>query len=223
MHRHERRGPPAARLEHLIPGINMRGFTEEKPGLLVSPNRSSPYETHPIASPMIESFWHILKSGNDKRNIKLWEDLSRFLRGKVVVDIGAGYQHKFGYEIAELCGAAGYVAVEPYHYGHFRRHFDYGGNRLPYAVVAEDMRSFIPRLPNNSVCFLISGIDESILYGIPDRDYQNLNVGITRALDPRGALVSHESILHGKGLTKYPLNHYFEGNSFDGLHVLTKR
>lgn len=214
--------PPVASLESLIPHIDMRGLVEAKPGLLISEDRSSQWETNPIASPVAQIFWWMFKDDAEDAAL-LRSDLRKFLEGQVVVDLGAGYEGTYGYAIAAMSGASGYVGVEPFHYEHFHGHFEYESLPVPYVVVAEDMRSFVPRLPNNSVSFLISGIDECILYRVSNEDYESLNVGVTRSLDPKGALVANSSIVHGKKLTDYPLKHTLaHGGVGGGLRILTK-
>ena len=65
-------------------------------------------------------------------------------------------------------------------------------NKIPVAVVEEDMLSFLKRLPPNSVSIWCSGIDINIL---PDPNYREaVSKEIVRVLHPRGAYVGQSKM-----------------------------
>lgn len=221
--RKERLLSPTARLEDLVPGINTEGLTEIVPGRVVSKGTSHMYETHSIASPMLESFVVSTLRGDTSRSIELRKEITNFFKGKVIVDLGAGYSDAPGYEVAELCDAAGYIGVEPYHHEHLRGDFDYMDASIPYVIVGEDMRTFLPRLNNDSVCFIAGGIDDCILYGVKREGLDALNQQLTRALHPDGALLNYGSIIYGDGLNPYPTQYQLTSLYSSDFNLLVKQ
>ncbi len=81
---------------------------------------------------------------------------------------------------------------------------------IPLSVVCDDMYNFVRNLPNNSVSFLISGIDEALMYnGV---EYMRITmVEAERALSSNGAFLSinhHDflpspSSLHSQSLSSF--------------------
>lgn len=60
-------------------------------------------------------------------------------------------------------------------------------NKIPVAIVEEDMLSFLKRLPDNSVSVLNAGIDKIVM---PDLRYRNsVAKEIIRVLNPQGGYV----------------------------------
>lgn len=221
--RNERLLAPTAHLEDLVPGINTEGLTEIVPGRVVSKNTSHIYETHSIASPMLRHFVSSTLRDDTPRSIELRKELKIFFKDKVVVDLGAGYSDAPGYEVAELCEAAGYIGVEPYHHEHLRGDFDYIEATIPYVIVGEDMRKFLPRLKDNSVSIIAGGIDGCILYGVKREDMDALNQQLSRTLHPDGALLNYGSIIYGDGLNAYPTTYQLTSLYSGDFNLLVKQ
>jgi len=143
----------------------------------------------------------VYKSLNERKiyaenNPELNEALSLFV-GKVVVDLGAG-SYPIGYCIVDYWNARGYIGVEPNYIEdlvsrlqHVEEFAAHKLNRIPFAVVAEDMLGFLRRLPDNSVSIFCSGIDLAI---IPRGNYRDeVAKEIMRVLDPNGVYIGHSS------------------------------
>jgi len=124
------------------------------------------------------------------------------LKDQIVVDLSAG-ANPYGYFIADLAKARGYVGVEPVFSEELISNIATGiegedfilgichtHNETPIAVMAEDMLSFLRRLPDDSVSFFCSGIDEFIM---PYQDYEKAcGREIFRALNPDGAYIGEK-------------------------------
>jgi hypothetical protein len=132
---------------------------------------------------------------------------------QVVVDLGAG-SSPYGYIAAKNLGAKAYVAVEPFHtmdlvYNMGRTKW-FKEERMceekediPFSIVAEDMLSFLKRIPENSVSCLCAGID---VWVIRNGNYL-LDVGkeISRTTHEKGSYLNLGSNIIPKTLTKiYP-------------------
>lgn len=141
--------------------------------------------------------------------IEIRKELRRVFEGQIVVDLAAGV-NTFGYKIADQAHAKCYVALEPAFGSDLatemyfllnpendsrnlaesqkeRERISKKLNKIPAAIVKEDMLSFLRRLPANSVSVWCSGIDRIVL---PDQEYRNEVVKeIVRVLHPQGAYV----------------------------------
>jgi len=150
------------------------------------------------------------------------------LKGQIVVDLGAGMGH--AYFVAAMNDAKGYIAVEPstperveeFLLGDKNIRDQSSDNvwsrermkieqdlkksgrdfkKIPIAIVAETMLSFLETLPDKSVSIIASGIDGAII----DDDYaRGVDEEIIRVLHPDGLVISNSSIIgharHNSGL-----------------------
>ncbi|MFH1409174.1 MAG: hypothetical protein ABIH34_04665 [Nanoarchaeota archaeon] len=124
------------------------------------------------------------------------------VQGQIVIDLGSGALiPPQGASISEMCGASGYIAVESL----FAT--DYAGNTawldkvsIPVAVVAEDMKQFMKRLPDKSVSLLASGIDAMVLHD--PHHLKECNEEVERVLHPEGILLCYHSCLRPEGLKR---------------------
>jgi hypothetical protein len=139
------------------------------------------------------------------------------LRGKVVVDLGAGKDVQ-GYEVARMVGAKGYVGVEPFFARDLlQRMEDYLGSEpwtlkerahIPASVVCDDMLRTLKRIPDDSVSLMAGAIDDCILgYSSEERDYvSEVNREITRVLHPSGVFINSSSEFFPDGTLKVEEN-----------------
>lgn len=182
----------------MIPGINLEGLVQKED--LINGNEEAQWDFNPQRVPntygngfpscCAEAVYDFF-CGLSYTQIDEW----RHLRGQIVVDLGAG-KNSYGYLIADLANAEGYMGVEPNH-AHclkdptnapFRPNLQHTLNGTPASVVQENMRDFIKRLPDNSVSFTCFGIDDDIL---PSEDYRKeTRKEIARALSPKGAYIN---------------------------------
>lgn len=144
-----------------------------------------------------------------KRSEEMKKAMEEIFKGQIVVDLGSG-STVFGYLIADRAKAKGYVAVEPV----FARDLLYELtntlnpelasdiahptkpkhklNKIPVAIVEEDMLGFLKRLPDNSVSILNSGVDKFV---IPDKAYRNaVAQEIMRVMSPEGGYVGQQNM-----------------------------
>ena len=223
----------SAKIEDLVPGVNMQGLKEVKPGLYhVESEKYSavdridggtPYAS--LREPFLDG--KIWADDKDKDKIKNRDErikeMTKFLTGKVVVDLGAGANIDV-YNVARLCGARGYIGAELFRPDQTYDTLTYQQEPparkplqkkdqhplladkppLPWCVVGEDMRSFLQRLPDNSVCITTFGIDDLIMEHVSDQDLEELSRNITRVLHPDGAHVyGSESVVFGENLQRH--------------------
>mgnify|MGYP006281715075 CR=1 FL=1 len=115
------------------------------------------------------SFCYSLTNSYSEADIGERKLIDEGLKGKVVVDLGAGEGY-CGWMLASKAKARGYIGVEPYHYKKIacslgrllgsdeetlgQMHLE----KIPTAIVGEDMAGFLKRLPERSVSFLSCGI-----------------------------------------------------------------
>lgn len=133
-------------------------------------------------------------------------DLPSIFVGQIVVDLGAG-EFPHAYQVIKICGAAAYIAVEPYYADRLaRRLSDDWLNKglqkeleqmsarpeyrevkpeIDRSVTCDDMLTFLKRLPSSSVSIFTNAIDECII----DPEYALLvDQEILRVLHPKGGL-----------------------------------
>lgn len=204
-------------LEGLIPGINMKGLQKESGGLYV------PEQLQTIETSAIESAYsrQVARQFLDVRfdlpkwteeDLRKTRELSQFLQGQIVVDVGAG-ETGLAYRIAQMGEARSYIAIEPYH---FKRLFEELSNpernmqmnetypvlqrypRLPFAVVGEDARSFLMRVPDSSVSLFTFGMDGLVLKEMPQQDLAELGKQYERVLNPTGVSMLDADSLIGR-------------------------
>ena len=193
---------PFAKIEELVPGINLEGLKEEKPGYY-SAKLTYPTNTLGMDTPYSAGF---LGKGKERRE-KI-KELQKFVKDRVVVDLGAG---RYGavYEMSCLAEARGYIGIElyrPHQLYHTLTHLsaEHGNNKVPACVVGEDMRAFLKRLPDNSVCIVSFGIDGDILGDMSDADHKELREQVSRVIHNNSAQISgEESVITGDSLHEY--------------------
>lgn len=152
------------------------------------------------------------------------------LKDRVVVDLasGAGKELRI-YILANVAGAAGYIAVDKNEdaieelgvrarfgewyeqekgkdEGELRKNKlqeinkDYGVKRekaIPISLVNEDMLTFVKKLPDNSVSFVMSGVDFNIM---SDFDYMGkVEEEVRRSLHPDGGYIAVVSEFNPRG------------------------
>lgn len=154
-----------------------------------------------------------------------YEETFDFLKerfsGQVVVDFGSGDSVN-GYFLALLFGAKGYVGVDSFHSERLKNHLTHHGSLkifnsvcphdydtssrpelkelIPASVIADDMLSFLKRLPDNSVSIFTFGIDNNV---IPDRKYREAAAKeIPRVLNESGVYLTYESDISRSELVK---------------------
>lgn len=134
-----------------------------------------------------------------RENPERFASLRKRFEGRILIDLGSG-NSEFGYQVALLLGASGYVAVDPFHvpgipYTLSRAQKTLRNQPLiPFAAVPEDTLRFLKRLPRGSqISFLSSGTDD---YIIESYDYRsNVIEELKRLLGPdQNAIIFNESI-----------------------------
>ena len=133
--------------------------------------------------------------------LKNWEN-------QIIVDLGAG-SSKHGLMLADVFKAKAYIGVEPFFYNQLERNLGFMNTKIPCAVEREHMRSFLRRLPDDSVSVFVSGIDDAI---VDNDDYlTEVASEITRVLHPKGLFLSHGSNVCAEGFIP-------ESLSYDGIN-----
>jgi len=166
-------------VEKIIPGINIK-------------------KLHTIDNPMMtKRSYHSDKIellSDEPRMSIVYNELSKKkqnfdeLKNQVLVDLGAGSFGQAYLTFAQEYGCKAYIAVEPIFYEklHMRLSQKPG---ISKAVIAEDMLTFLKRLPNNSVSFIISGVEY-----LPRPKYINaVKEEIKRTLHKKGVCLIFES------------------------------
>ena len=93
--------------------------------------------------------------------------LRSLLRGQRVVELGAGMM-PYGYALAAVCQAKNFVAVEPYYSDlqevsiqSFVKENSGIVPRIPFKVSREDMLAYLMNEPDDLLCILACGIEDS--------------------------------------------------------------
>lgn len=234
---------PAVSLEKIIPGIKMYGLQQEKPGLYLSPS-VHPSDTSSVSSDYSQNIERrILNVGDyvpgegnsiegEDYDLEQIKELEHFFKGKVVVDLGAGGTPA-AYYIARVCGARAYIGAEPNHFSSLydSLHNEWQNKSAEEAfpilkdraaieriVVGEDMRDFIKRLPDDSVCVFTFGIDDFVLDKMPGQDRGDIERNLVRVLDPKGAHLcgENDSLRGWNELNEVPTQHAMYASDGDG-------
>ena len=188
-------------VEALIPGIRTQGLRLERPGLYIG---TSIYPKDTRDTPRSQA-QHVLEKLTSKKvnSESQLAELTGYLKGRTVVDIGAGKTTK-GYQIASMCGATGYVAVEAHHFSELRNVLgkvrQANSGKMPVCVVGEDMRDFAKRVPDNSVAIFVFNIDAHILHKMPMMDIEKFSQNISRMLAPGSAYIGSSTSMPAPGL-----------------------
>lgn len=151
--------------------------------------------------------------GNDITESIKWiklTDITKYFKDQIVVDLGAGIRPA-GYSLARTSGAISYIGVEKYNHEklkeilnyHLKNHkkmkykWENNNSPIPYAIYPGDMLDFLSRIKkDNSVSIILSWINDAIILG----NCSELNSEITRVLNPKGAILSNNSVI---GLNLY--------------------
>ncbi len=178
----------------ILPGIDCEGLPrladiKRDPDLDYFYSRGFTFKPELDLESMTGSLRHFLRIRNGMNLFfKKFED-------QVVVDLGAG-RYPFSYLAIQDSGARAYIGVEPNtpawllggisNYGLIEGYK--ARRKIPAAIASEDMLKFVKRLPDNSVSFFASSIDEIIL---PDEKYRaRISDEVKRALNPQGACIT---------------------------------
>jgi len=188
-----------ASIESLVPGARTDGLALVRPGLYVGES-AYPEDTRDDPQPISVTILKRLTDNASDMSAYLHE-LSGYVRGKAVVDLGAGKTAN-GYRLALLLGAKGYIANEGTHFSELRDVLAAArlsnSRSLPACVVGEDMRKFMERFPDDSVAVFAFGIDGYILDNklkIPPEGVHDLAKNISRSLASEGAYIGSDTSL----------------------------
>jgi len=114
-------------------------------------------------------------------------------KGKIVVDLGAG-KEPWGFFMALHGNASGYIAVEPHSDCATQIASRIGGATNCWtAVIQEDAETFLPRLPSNSVSFIISGFSRELNNRRPETFFQNMKKNLERCMASDATVLWYES------------------------------
>ena len=163
-------------IEKIIPG-----FDSETP--IQKSKRITEYNLWPTNAPAIVSFAKYKQ-----------KELSDLFSGKTLIDLGCG-RNGFGYSCGKLLRIKNYIGVDP-----ILKYLDsselkylnsFNNKKIKFFGIAEDMLSFLKRLPNDSSNFISSFIDYDILEGNFYRE--EVEKEIYRTLHPKGFYLSYAS------------------------------
>ena len=170
---------------------------------------ATPYAGHLYLRAGMEERSHDDNAEEVRRGMReIAKELEKVFSGQIVIDVAAG-SNTIGYRIANQAGARAYIAVEPVFTDSLlaalfcERHPEFcpgsislssekeremnrdSNPKASISIVAEDMLSFLKRLPDNSVSVWCSGVDNNV---ISDADYRaSVAKEIVRVLHPDGA------------------------------------
>ncbi len=154
------------------------------------------------------------------------QEISDIFRGIIIVDLGAG-ENSFGYKLACLANAKGYIGVEPYHsrilraallsVGHQKSWED---KTIPFAVVDTDMLSFLRAIKDKSVSLMAAGIDDYVIHG---GGYTSLlRPEVERTLSPQGGFLSIKSDVYSSKTRKKVIIDGSESDYIDSTITIFK-
>ncbi|MDO8513965.1 MAG: hypothetical protein Q7S50_00265 [bacterium] len=190
-----------ASIESLVSGIQTKGLALARPGLYIA---TSAYPEDTRDEPLSQAH-NVLKKLTSKDAISeaRLAELTEYLQGRTLVDLGAGKTTN-GYQIARMCGAKGYVAIEANHFSELRNVLgkirSTNSGKMPVCVVGEDMRDFVKRIPDGSVAVFAFNIDEYILNKMPMTDMEQLKQNISRILASGSAYIGSSTSIPVSGL-----------------------
>lgn len=227
---------PVVSVDEIIPGVNKDG--------LLSPSELSEQENchDDVEVAKMENQGSALanpQSYIDFVGVEEIDKLKEVFHGQVVIDLGAG-RFIGSYERISKSGAKAYVAVEPFFYSELlgslrRKNLELSQDpslappQIPFCVVAEDMLTFLRRLPDNSVSIFASGIDKHI---IRDPDYKKaVSREIRRVTSHDGAVVSNYSGMavlphwdfFGEGESDFDYDEGFGSDDLDEFVVFRRK
>jgi hypothetical protein len=131
--------------------------------------------------------------------ISYWPGINRairedsFFKDQIVVDLGAGKEN-WAFHMAIRGDAAGYIAVEPQSQNISTLCYRVKEiNRCWAEIVQEDIATFLPRLPNASVSFIISALSCEILTDRNSQFFDTVKSQISRTLAKNGSILWYGS------------------------------
>ncbi|MEI6660288.1 MAG: hypothetical protein WCK91_02600 [bacterium] len=203
-------------VKDLIPDINLDGLSiknipsddQEGPYRFIDEDENRKIKH--LQSGFSTSFAYSLFSEEAGPDGDIRKAVDESFRDQIVIDLAAG-ENLVSYRMADHARAKSFIAVEPaFYFNLYQNMFallhpeikDERGfpepqekreqqyrtlNKIPVAIVAEDMLSFLKRLPANSVSIWCSGIDNFV---IPDQQYKDdVAKEILRVLHPDGSYI----------------------------------
>ncbi|HYD02868.1 MAG TPA: hypothetical protein VEC16_01070 [Alphaproteobacteria bacterium] len=92
-------------------------------------------------------------------------------KNQIVFDLGAGSSPQTAYKLMNTVGAKGYIGVEPFNFHRAKYNLEWimdslkkeNGAIIPASIISSDMKSVLKKIPDNSVSFITSGIDDCII------------------------------------------------------------
>lgn len=137
--------------------------------------------------------------------------LKNVLAGQRVVELGAGMM-PYGYNLAAVCEARNFVAIEPFYSDLQERSIQATiskntilAPRIPYKVVGQDMLDYLKEEPDDLLCVLACGIEDCIL---PGPDYRSrVESEISRVLSSNTFFLSSHSDLYPNDLRMLEINY----------------
>ena len=179
-------------LGRMIPGINIEGMRIIKEGVI----EGKPYEKRTSAQDT--GFHPAIHIRNAKGNGQLLP-VQLTSTPQVWVDLGCG-TNPDGFALAKILEGRGYIGVDPYHAGGLlssiaERDYRYA-EKMPCFSVQESLEDFLKRLPNCSVSFILSNVDNFIMgENFPFKELEEACENIGRALHPRGTFITKGSVI----------------------------
>lgn len=163
------------------------------------------------AEPYLETNFSFLTKNREAK-----EKIAKIFENQIIIDLGAGRQ-SYGYELAVLFKARGYIAVDPNNAEFLRdryqdkdmesllntsqiyERYDFGKDQLiPWAIIESDMLSFLESVDDGQVSVLLSGIDDFI---IEDKEYRKkTRKEIERVLSPQGGILNIYSDIYSPSI-----------------------
>ena len=175
-----------------------------------------------LRTPYIESLSDTVL--DERLPTEIDKKIKQVIAGHILIDLGCGDlamlnfnevdwnnidSRRFGPMLAKYWGAAGYIGVDPYNLpedldtaskeeieDYEKNLFDVTGMKISYK--REDMLKFVSRQPDNSYCYLVSGIDDEIIEydwekgGESYKKYQNrLMQELYRTTSTPGVVIVH--------------------------------
>src|SRR3989338_6116188 len=237
---------PIVKVSELIKGINTENLPDDLEGQ-AKINMTKIRElglneggdsTSPFTDSLTASFSADLESiyKGERKMKELFSDW----KDQIVVDLGAG-SYPSAYHIAGIYKAKGFVAVEAFHPHNLASYFSRAQNpydrsdksginkhsywyrfpeRIPVAIVPEDMLSFLKRLPDNSVSVYAGNIDLDL---IPRKYHNQVAAEIARVLDPNGSFVSAGSDFHLDKDNDFSVDHFSQGSGGYDIDIFKKK
>lgn len=109
-----------------------------------------------------------------------------------LIDIGSGGRIKPILQFSKIMGVSAYIAIDPYDFTYSVKNAR--NAPLPVGIVAEDVLTFLKRLPEQSASFFISNIGEYTL-NATNEILPQIRTELMRTLSPSGGIIVNNSKL----------------------------